>query len=112
MPNFLGFESVLYSWDIESLYTFIPIDLGIEESDCWITRKHDLITEQCTKGFIIDSIKFILKSNNFLFYSKMFGTAMGLNVHPLMLASLQDIKKKINFLLKDYQSTFQSKNVN
>ena len=68
----LNFDNVLCSCDIESLYISIPVDLGIEAIDSWITRKRNLIPERFTKEFIIDSIKFILKKNNFLFDSKMF----------------------------------------
>ena len=46
----------------------------------------NLIPEQFMKEFIIDSIKFILKNNNFLFDSRMFnqefGTAMGPKCAP------------------------------
>ena len=46
-----------------------------------VTRKHKLIPERFTKEFVIDSIKFILKKNNFLFdtkiYNQAFGTALG-----------------------------------
>ena len=46
----------------------------------------NLIPEQFMKEFIIDSIKFILKNNNFLFDSKMFnqvfGRAMGTKCTP------------------------------
>ena len=72
LPSSLNFDSVLYSCDIESLYTSIAIDQGIEAIDYWITRKRNLIPEGLTKVFIIDSIKFILKNNNFLFDSKRF----------------------------------------
>ena len=70
LPSSLNFDSVLYSYNIESLYTSIPIDLDVKAIDYWITRKHKLIPEQFTKEFIIDSMKFILKNNNFLFDSK------------------------------------------
>ena len=86
LPSSLNFDSVLYSCDIESLYTSIPIDLGIETIGYWITRKHNLILAQFTREFIIDSIKFILKNNNFLFDSRMFnqvfGTATGTKCAP------------------------------
>lgn len=44
-PKFLNFGSVLYSYDIESSYTYIQIDLGMEAIDCWVTGKRDLIPE-------------------------------------------------------------------
>ena len=81
------FDSVLYSCDIESLSTSIPIDLGIEAIDCSITRKHNLIPELVMKKFIIISIKFNLKNNNCFFDSKMsnqvFGTAIRTKCTPL-----------------------------
>ena len=71
---------------LESLYTSIPIYLGIEAIDYGFTRKRNLIPERFTKEFIIDSIKFILKNNSFLFDSKMYnqvlGTAMGTKCAP------------------------------
>ena len=56
---------MLYLCDIESLYTSIPIDLSIEAIDYAIRRKHNLISKQFTKESIIESIKFMLKNNNF-----------------------------------------------
>ena len=77
LPSPLNFDSVLYSCDIESSYTSIPIKLSIEAIDYWITKKCNSIPERFTKEFIIDSIKFILKNNNFLFDSKMFNQVFG-----------------------------------
>ena len=56
---------MLYLCDIESLYTSIPIDLSIEAIDYAIRRKYNLIPKQFTKESIIESIKFMLKNNNF-----------------------------------------------
>ena len=80
LPSPLNFDSVLYSCDIESLYTSIPIELSIEAIDYWITKKCNLIPERFAKEFIIDSIKFILKNNNFLFDSKMFNQVFGTDI--------------------------------
>ena len=52
LPSSLYFDfihSILYSCDIESLYTSIPIDLGIEAIDYWIKRKCNLTPERFTK---------------------------------------------------------------
>ena len=80
------FDSVLYSCDIESLCTSIPINLGIEAIHYSITRKHNLIPELVMKKFIIYSIKFNLKINNCFFDSKMsnqvFGTAIRTKCTP------------------------------
>ena len=86
LPSSLNFDSELYSCDIESLYTSIPIDVGTEAIDYWITRKSNFIAEQFTKELVINSIKFILKNYNFLFHSKMYNqfsqTAMGTKFAP------------------------------
>ena len=81
LPSSLGFDSVIYSCDIENLYTSIPTDLCIKAIDYWITRKRNLIPVWFTKEFIIDSIKFILKNNN-LFDSKMFNQVFGTTMGP------------------------------
>ena len=89
LPSSLNFDSALYSCDIKILHSSISIDLGIEAIDYWITRKRNLTPERFTKEFIIDSIKVILKNNNFLFDSKMFNQILEqpweLNVHHCML---------------------------
>ena len=76
----------MYSCDIESLYTSIPTKLGLEAIKYWIMRKQSLIPRCFPKEFILESIEFILKSNIFLFDSKMFnqifGTAMGTKFAP------------------------------
>ena len=61
LPSSLNFDSVLYSCDIENLYTSIPFDRSIEAIDYLITRKRNLIPEGLMKEFIIDSIKFCFK---------------------------------------------------
>ena len=85
----LNFDSVLYSCDIESSCTSIPVDQGIKVIYYWITRMRNLIPERFTEELIIDSIRFILKNNKFLFYSKIFNqvfrTAMGTNERMLAL---------------------------
>ena len=76
----------MYSCDIETLYTSLPTELGLEAIEDWIMSKRDLIPQHFTKEFILESIEFILKTNNFLFDSKMFnkiiGTAMGTKCVP------------------------------
>ena len=76
----------MYSCDIESLYTSIPTELGLETIEYWIMRKRNLIPQRFTKEFILESIEFILKNNNFSFDSKIFnqifGTPMGTKCAP------------------------------
>ena len=68
LPSSLNFDSIFYSCGIESLHTSILIDLGIEAINYWITRKRNLIPKHFMKEFIIDSIKFILRNNNFFIW--------------------------------------------
>ena len=76
----------MYSCDIESVYTSIPTELGLETFEYWIMRKGDLIPRHFIEEFILEAIEFILKNSNFLFDTKMFnqiiGTAMGSKCAP------------------------------
>ena len=76
----------MYSYDIESLHPSIPTELGLEAIQFCIMRKRDLIPQRFTTEFILESIEFILKNNNFLFNSKMFNqiirTAMDTKCAP------------------------------
>ena len=44
----------MYSFDIPSLYTSIPTELGIEAISYWLYKKCELIPQRFTKGFIIN----------------------------------------------------------
>ena len=46
MEIFKIFKIFLYSCDIESLYTSIPIDLGIEAIDYWIKIKRNKVVHK------------------------------------------------------------------
>ena len=88
LPGSLTFDNDMYSCDIESLYTSIPIEFGLEEIEYWIMSKRNLISQHFAKELILELTEFILKSSNFLFDSKMFseifGTAMGTKCAPHM----------------------------
>ena len=43
LPSQIDFDCNLYTCDIVSLYTSIPIELGLEAIEYWITKKRDLI---------------------------------------------------------------------
>ena len=91
-------DTILYSVDITSLYTSITHDLGIEAIKYWIRKHRDLIPTRFTDDFIINSLLFVLKNNNFQFnevyYRQTEGTAMGTNVAPpyaiLVIAYLEE----------------------
>ena len=81
LPNVINPSYQLFSCDIKSLYTSIPHDLGIKAIQYWLTKRRDLIDTRFTDNFILESILFILKNNNFLFdnvmWNQQVGTAMG-----------------------------------
>ena len=52
----------MYSCDIETLYTSLPTELGLEAIEDWIMSKRDLIPQHFTKEFILESIELILKN--------------------------------------------------
>ena len=74
------------SCDVTSLYTSIPITLGLEALDYWLDKLTFLIPERFTKEFIITSVQFILENNYFNFDSELWhqliGTAMGKSFAP------------------------------
>ena len=86
LPRTLNYEATLYSCDIESLYTSITIDLGLEAISYWLNNKSDLIPNCFSNGFILEALEFILRNNNFKFdekyYNQTEGTAMGTKCAP------------------------------
>ena len=81
IPRFINYECELISWDVVSLYTSIPHDLGIEALRYWLARYPDLVTPRFTMEFITEAALFILQNNFFMFdgvcYHQLTGTAMG-----------------------------------
>ena len=79
-------DTRIVCFDVTSLYTSIPTDLGIEALDYWYDRLSSLIDKRFTKSFILESVRFILENNFFQFNSVMWhqccGTAMGKSFAP------------------------------
>lgn len=101
LPSDLNFkETTLYSVDISSLYTNITHELGVEAITYWLNRYRDLVPTRFTNSFIIESLEFVLKNNNFIFddtyYQQTDGTAMGTKLAPpyacLTVAYLEENK--------------------
>ena len=86
LPRNIPYPCRLFSCDIKSLYTSIPIDLGLRAIDYWVTKKRDLIPSRFSKEFILKSTEFVLLNNNFKFNNQMYhqdkGTAMGTIMAP------------------------------
>ena len=69
------------SCDVTSLYTSIPMDLGIEAINYWVNKLPDCIPKRFTPRFIVEAIQFVLENNYFSFNGQVWrqcvGTAMG-----------------------------------
>jgi len=102
IPKQVSDQTKLVSFDIVSLYTNIPHDLGIEAISYWLSKNPELLGSRFDKMFIIESLKIILENNIFVFNNKYYnqrkGTAMGTKVAPtyatLVLAYLETILYK------------------
>ena len=94
IPQKLEFECNLFGCDVESLYTSINLDLGIQAITYWITAKRALIPERFTKEFILELVTFIFSNNNFTHKDTMFhqinGASMGGAASPRMHVSPLD----------------------
>ena len=53
LPTTLNHEATLYSYDIESLYISIPIDLGLEAISYWLNNKSILILSRFSNNFML-----------------------------------------------------------
>ena len=53
------------SCDVISLYSTIPLDLGLEAMEYWLNKLRHLIPERFSIAFILEAIKFVLENNFF-----------------------------------------------
>lgn len=86
LPTSSSEETLLATFDIESLYSNINHDLGLTAVKYWLERNRGDVQARFTNEFILESLEFILKNNNFQFndinYNQTKGTAMGTKVAP------------------------------
>lgn len=72
------------SFDVTSLCTNIPHNLGIEAIDYWMNKNESILQSRFSKEFIFEGIALVLENNHFFFDDKYFlqtkGTAMGTKV--------------------------------
>ena len=97
-PRNINPEYKIITCDIKSLYTSIPIDLGLKAIEYWLNKRSDLIPERFSKIFIMELLSFVLQNNYFLFdmtlFIQLIGTFMGASFAPIMLVSRLDFWKK------------------
>ncbi|CAH2275905.1 Hypothetical predicted protein [Pelobates cultripes] len=79
-------EFWLVTMDVQSLYTSIDHNRGIEAVDWTLDKDPNLTQQSDTRKYIRELLTFILTENYFLFrdkyYKQIKGTAMGSNVAP------------------------------
>ena len=113
LPNTIPKDTILASFDIESLYSNIPHNLGLEAVKYWIEKYPDTLNSRFSKEFIIDGIKLILENNIFCFndtfYRQEKGTAMGTKFAPVYATlTIGYLEEKLYTILEtDYDAEFQ-----
>ena len=97
LPETVNDSAILVTVDIEGLYNNITHNLGLTALSFWINKFPNII-DRISLSFIIESTKFILENNTFIFnrdhYRQLMGTAMGTKFAPayaaLCLGYLED----------------------
>ena len=86
IPSTVPEHSILTSFDVTSLYTNIPHDLGIDAVKFWVEKHRGEIDDRFKTEFILEALKIVLEGNTFYFdgntYQQKKGTAMGTKVAP------------------------------
>lgn len=98
LPSRTPEHTILVSFDVVSLYSNIPHELGIKAIEYWLKKYPQKLCGRINPEFIVDGIKFILENNTFCFnnkyYKQLQGTAMGTKCAPvyatLVLAYLEE----------------------
>jgi len=77
LPKKVTTSSVLTSFDVESLYTNIPHNLGKQAIEYWLNQYPKSIPSRLSKEFIISSMMFILENNVFKFNNNYYKQTKG-----------------------------------
>ena len=110
LPTTVNYEATLYSCGIESLYTLIPIDLGLEGISYWLNNRSNLILNQFLKCFILEALEFTLGNSDFKFdeiiYSQTEVTAMGIKCAPPYACLVVGYKEETELFLIELPKFF------
>ena len=86
LPSFVDTPFYFISLDVSSLYTVIPLDIGLKSLEFWFDKFPGFLDNRFSSDFILKAMKFILENNLFSFNNEVFiqltGTAMGTKVAP------------------------------
>ena len=99
IPETVPKNTLLTTFDVTSLYTNIPHDLGTTAIKYWVEINREIVDGRFDTEFIVKALKIILEGNIFYFdgeyYKQIKGTAMGTKVAPtyanLVMAYLEKI---------------------
>ena len=80
-------NTLLVSFDVQSLYSNIPHQLGKKAMNYWLRKFPHDCPARFPKEFILEGIEFILNNNTFRFNGKHYrqtkGMAMGTTIAPV-----------------------------
>ena len=115
IPSDVPNNTILATFDVTSLYTNIPHDLGLSAIRHWVEKERCMIAGRCRTDFIIEALTLILEENTFNFdgdtYRQIKGTAMGTKVAPsyanLVMAYLEEkmydeVGNRFDQMFKEY----------
>ena len=98
LPDKIEPNTILTTFDVTSLYSNIPHELGKQAILYWTNKHPELLHPRFNGEFIVESLELILENNTFQFndkdYLQILGTAMGAKMAPtyatLTLAYLEE----------------------
>ena len=117
LPKSIDFDSTFVTFDVTSLYTNIPKELGLEALSFWIDRFPESLTEsRFTKEFVIASFEMVLTFNYFMFNGKWYlqikGVTMGTKATVILaIFTVGYLEIKLYTILPNYFSTKYTKYV-
>ncbi|CAG2203943.1 unnamed protein product [Mytilus edulis] len=111
IPAIVLEETLLTSFDVTSLYTNIPHDLGLTAVKYWIEEKRDEIDSRFETNFILEATKIVLEENTFYFDGNKYRQIKGSIEAKLHEMCTQDTKK-IKAVWQKHQKHFNNYEMN
>ena len=115
LPKSIDFDSTFVTFEVTSLYTNIPKELGLEALSFWTDRVPESLTEsRFTKEFVIAGFEIVLTFNYFMFdgkwYLQLKGVTMGTKAAVILaILTVGYLEIKLYTILPNYFSTEYTK---